>query len=79
MAAPSCGGAYSRHHTRNRTPYRPAFAAIFAVGGGPLQHRTLDLVIAATAITHDLEVVTRNTRDYQDVPGLRLYQPPVSA
>jgi predicted nucleic acid-binding protein len=39
----------------------------------PVQHRALDLLIAATALTCDLELVTRNTRDFADVPGLRLY------
>ncbi len=38
-----------------------------------VQHRSLDLLIAATALTYDLDLVTRNTRDFADVPGLRLY------
>lgn len=42
----------------------------------PLTHRALDLLIAATALAHDLELVTRNTSDYDDVPGLRRYQSP---
>src|SRR5262249_34148027 len=32
----------------------------------------VDLMIAATAIVHDLVVVTHNTRDFQDIPELRL-------
>ncbi len=32
-----------------------------------------DLVIAATALHHDLTLVTRNTVDYADIPGLRLH------
>ena len=31
-----------------------------------------DLSIAATALTHDLTLVTHNTADYVDVPDLRL-------
>jgi tRNA(fMet)-specific endonuclease VapC len=31
-----------------------------------------DLWIAATAIAHGLTLVTHNTRDYQDIPGLSL-------
>ena len=31
-----------------------------------------DLWIAATAIAHDLELVTRNTREFSRVPALRL-------
>ena len=37
--------------------------------------RALDLLIAATALEHSLTLVTRNTADYDDIPGLRLYQP----
>lgn len=36
--------------------------------------RSLDLLIAATAIEHDLTLVTRNVDDYQDVPGLRIHR-----
>jgi tRNA(fMet)-specific endonuclease VapC len=32
----------------------------------------LDLMIAATALIHNLTLVTHNTRDFQPVPGLRL-------
>ena len=34
-----------------------------------------DLAIAATALTHDLTLVTRNLRHFGRVEGLRLYQP----
>lgn len=37
------------------------------------QRRALDLMIAATAMTHDLVLVSRNLVDYQDLPGLVLY------
>lgn len=33
----------------------------------------LDLLIAATAIAHDLTLLTRNRRHFERVPGLRLY------
>lgn len=39
------------------------------------EHRRIamtDLIIAATAIVHDLTVVTRNVRDFNIVPNLRL-------
>ena len=32
----------------------------------------MDLLIAATALVHDFTVVTHNTKDYADVPGLRV-------
>jgi len=41
--------------------------------GRRVSSRALDLMIAATAIEHDLILVTRNVRDSRDVPGLVLY------
>ena len=40
-----------------------------------VNERALDLLIAATALTYDLTLVTSNTRDYQDIPGLKLLDP----
>ena len=42
--------------------------------GRPVDHRVLDIVIAATALEHRLTRVTRNTGDYEDIAGLLLYQ-----
>ena len=36
--------------------------------------RAFDLVIAATALEHDLALVTHNTRDFQDIPDLLRYK-----
>src|SRR5579871_1725828 len=33
---------------------------------------TIDLMIASTALVHNVTLVTHNTADYKDVPGLRL-------
>lgn len=33
---------------------------------------TADLMIAAVALTHDLTLVTNNTKDFQNIPGLTL-------
>ena len=35
----------------------------------------MDLLIAATAVTYDLTLLTRNTKDFQHIAGLNLYQP----
>lgn len=37
-----------------------------------IQVPTVDLMIASTALVHDLTLVTHNTNDYQNIPGLRL-------
>ena len=37
--------------------------------------RTPDALIAATALEHQLVLVTRNTRDFQAAPGLKLRHP----
>jgi len=47
--------------------------------GRSIRPRALDLLIAATAIEHDLTLVTRNVADYGDVQGLRLLTLPGSA
>jgi tRNA(fMet)-specific endonuclease VapC len=38
-----------------------------------VNERALDILIAATAIEHNLTLVTRNIRDYDDIPDLKLY------
>jgi len=35
----------------------------------------VDSLLAATALTHDLILATRNVRDFADIAGLRLYDP----
>jgi tRNA(fMet)-specific endonuclease VapC len=42
--------------------------------GRRIRARALDLIIAATALEHDLTLVTRNTDDYRDVPGIKIYR-----
>lgn len=34
--------------------------------------RSLDLMIASTALEHDLTLITRNINDYRDIPGLKI-------
>jgi tRNA(fMet)-specific endonuclease VapC len=35
----------------------------------------LDILIAATCLEHNLTLLTRNRKHFQQVPGLKLYQP----
>jgi len=48
-----------------------------AEAGGRLRRehgvRLADALIAATALVHDLELLTRNVRDFAAVPSLRLH------
>lgn len=61
------------------------FAEIEAYRGivqtcGYSRRKTADRMTAATALAHDLTLVTLNGRDYRDVPGLKLIawnRPPV--
>jgi tRNA(fMet)-specific endonuclease VapC len=41
-----------------------------------IHERALDILAAATAIEHDLVLVTRNLQHFDDIAGLRLYQDP---
>lgn len=41
----------------------------------PIKQRAYDLIVAATSREYGLIVVSSNTRDYQDIPGLRQFDP----
>ena len=43
--------------------------------GRRVNARSLDLIIAATALEYNLTLVTRNAEVYADIPGLKLYPP----
>lgn len=58
-------------------PFCPACAEEFGKLRGDLKRRgiaasPLDLQIAAVARVHDFCLVTNNTKDFQNIPGLRL-------
>jgi len=36
-----------------------------------------DILIAASAIRHDLVLITRNIRHYERIPELKIYQDPI--
>jgi tRNA(fMet)-specific endonuclease VapC len=42
--------------------------------GKRVRPRALDLITASIAMEHGLTLVTRNTADYADIPGLMLYE-----
>jgi len=42
--------------------------------GKRVKHRALDLMTAAIALESNLTLVTRNIEDYDDIPGLQMYQ-----
>jgi len=41
--------------------------------GRRVNQRALDLLVAATALEHNLTLVTRNVNDYRDIPGIQIY------
>jgi predicted nucleic acid-binding protein len=50
----------------------------FAIVRGDLRRQgqligDTDLLIAATALHHDLTLITRNTKHFERIPGLKLY------
>lgn len=53
----------------------------FAVLRGSLSRKLrqqigdMDMLIAATAIEHDMMLLTRNLKDFRHIPDLKLYQP----
>ncbi len=42
--------------------------------GRSVRQRAFDIVIAATALSYDLTLVTRNVADYRAIDGLKLYR-----
>ena len=41
----------------------------------PITHRAFDLVAAATARTYALTLITSNTKHFEDIPGLKTFDP----
>jgi len=42
--------------------------------GKRVNARALDLIIAATALEYGLTLITRNVKDYEDIPAIRIYR-----
>ena len=45
-------------------------AAMLDSRGTPCKHRTQDVWIAAIALQHNLKILTRNTKDFEGIPGV---------
>lgn len=45
--------------------------------GKRVRSRALDLITASIALEHGYTLVTRNRKDYEDIPGLSLYDLPL--
>ena len=56
--------------TRCSRAYGPVYAAIAAAGRKPRGARAIDLMIAATALAHDLPLWTRNAKDLHGLEAL---------
>lgn len=62
-------------------PLTPAIMERFALVRGRLARKLrqqigdMDLLIAATALHHGLNLLTRNLKDFQHIPDLEIYQP----
>lgn len=56
--------------TRCSRAYGPVYAAITAAGRKPRDARAVDLMIAATALAHDLPLWTRNAKDLRGLEAL---------
>jgi predicted nucleic acid-binding protein len=55
------------------TPVADRWGRLMALAPRPLP--SIDGLLAATAMQHDLTLVTRNTKDFQDIPGLTTLNP----
>jgi tRNA(fMet)-specific endonuclease VapC len=58
-------------------PIMERFAQIRGSLSRPIRQQIgdLDILIAATCLEHDLTLLTRNRKDFQQIPNLKLYQP----
>ena len=59
----------------NIYPLTPAIVAQTITLRQSYKIKTPDAILAATALVHDLTLLTRNTADFKQIPGLRLVNP----
>lgn len=68
-------------HQKDVLPLTRSIAERFAIVRGQLSRHLrrqigdFDLLIAATALEHDLTLLTRNTKDFQHIPDIKLFEP----
>lgn len=73
-------GLRSFLESKSLLPLTTAIMERFGVLRGQLprpvrqQSGDMDLLIAATALTHQLTLLTRNVKHFQNIPDLKLYQ-----
>jgi predicted nucleic acid-binding protein len=78
--ATAAEGMFSQDFAGRCLPFDATGAAIYAtiISGRRRAGQSIsteDALIAATALTHDYPLATRNTKDFLDINGLTLYNP----
>ena len=78
---PALAGLHAFLEGKEILPLSQAVIERFAIVRGALPRQIrqqigdIDILIAATALEHDLTLLTRNLSDFQHIPDLNLYQP----
>ena len=78
---PALAGLHAFLEGKEILPLSQAVIERFAIVRGALPRQIrqqigdIDILIAATALEHELTLLTRNLSDFQHIPDLNLYQP----
>jgi tRNA(fMet)-specific endonuclease VapC len=78
---PALAGLHSFLKEKEILPITQAVMERFAQVRGALPRQIrqqigdMDILIAATCLEHDLTLLTRNRKDFRQIPNLKLYQP----
>jgi tRNA(fMet)-specific endonuclease VapC len=78
---PALAGLHSFLKGKEILPTTQAVTERFAQVRGSLPRQIrqqigdMDILIAATCLEHDLTLLTRNRKDFQKIPSLKLYRP----
>jgi tRNA(fMet)-specific endonuclease VapC len=77
---PALAGLHAFLEGKEILPLSQAVIERFAIVRGALPRQIrqqigdIDILIAATALEHNLTLLTRNRKDFQQIPNLKLYQ-----